>query len=73
MITLLVLTYTYMVWLFTAYNPMPHLGPYLIIAVIPETLLEIIFMIFITSVAKTIFKRPNHDRCKMMKKNNYKH
>ena len=62
MITLLVLTYTYVVWLFTAYNPMPHLSPSLIIVVIPETLLEIIFMIFIASVAKTIFERPNHDR-----------
>ena len=62
MITLLVLTYTYMVWLFTAYNPMPHLSPSLIIVVIPEALLEIIFFFFFSSVAETIFKRPNHDR-----------
>ena len=62
MITLLVLIYTYMVWLFTAYNPMPHLSPSLIIVVIPETLLEIVFLAIISSVAKTIFKRPNHDR-----------
>ena len=62
MITLLVLTYTYMVWLFTAYNPMPHLSPSLIIVVIPETLLEIAFLAIISSVTKTIFKRPNHDR-----------
>ena len=68
MITLLVLIYTYMVWLFTAYNPMPHLSPSLIIVVIPETLLEIIFMNFIASVAETIFKRPNHDRWQNDKK-----
>ena len=62
MITLLVLTYTYMVWLFTAYNPMPHLSPSLIIVIIPETVLEILFIIFVSSVAETIFKRQNHNR-----------
>ena len=62
MITLLVLTYTYMVWLFTAYNPMPHLSPSLIIVVIPETVLEILFITFISSVVETIFEKPNHDR-----------
>lgn len=62
MITLLVLIYTYMVWLFTAYNPMPHLSLSLIIVIIPETVLEILFIIFISSVAETIFKKLNHDR-----------
>ena len=62
MITLLVLTYTYLVWLFTAYNPMPHLSPSLIIVLIPETVLEIVFLAIISSVAKIIVKRPNHDR-----------
>ena len=62
MITLLVLIYTYMVWLFTAYNPMPHLSPSLIIVIIPETVLEIVFLAIISSVVETIFKRPNHDR-----------
>ena len=62
MITLLVLTYTYMVWLFTGYNPMPHLNPSLILVIIPETVLEILFIIFISSVAETIFKKTNHDR-----------
>ena len=62
MITLLVLIYTYMVWLFTGYNPMPHLSLSLIIVIIPETILEILFIIFISSVIETIFKRPNHDR-----------
>lgn len=61
MITLLVLIYTYMVWLFTAHNPMPHLNPSLIIVIIPETVLELLFIIFISSVVETIFKRPNHD------------
>ena len=58
MITLLVLIYTYMVWLFTAYNPMPHLSPSLIIVIIPETVLEILFITFISSVVETIFKKP---------------
>lgn len=62
MITLLVLIYTYMVWLFTAYNPMPHLSPSLIIVIIPEAIIEILFIIFISSVVETIFKNPNHDR-----------
>ena len=62
MITLLVLIYTYMVWLFTGYNPMPHINLSLIIVVIPEAVLELLFIIFISSVAETIFKRPNHDR-----------
>lgn len=62
MITLLVLIYTYMVWLFTAYNPMPHLSPSLIIVIIPETVLEILFLNIISSVVETIFKKPNHDR-----------
>lgn len=61
MITLLVLIYTYMVWLFTGYNPMPHLSPSLIIVIIPETVIEILFIIFISSVVETLFKRPNHD------------
>ena len=62
MITLLVLIYTYMVWLFTAYNPMPHLSPSLIVVVIPETVLELLFIIFVSSIAETIFKRPSQDR-----------
>ena len=62
MVTLLVLIYAYMVWLFTAYNPMPHLNPALTVVIIPETVLELLFIIFISSVVKTIFKRPNHDR-----------
>lgn len=61
MITLSVLIYTYMVWLFTGYNPMPHLSPSLIIVIIPETVIEILFIIFISSTAETLFKRPNHD------------
>lgn len=62
MVTLLVLTYTYMVWLFTGYNPMPHLEPFLIIVIMPEAILEIMLIICISSVVETIFKRPNHDR-----------
>lgn len=62
MITLLVIIYAYMVWLFTGYNPMPHLNPYLIIVTMPETVIEILFITFISSVAETIFKKPNHDR-----------
>ena len=62
MITLLVLGYTYMVWLFTAYNPMPHLEPFLIVVIIPEAILEILFIICISSVIETIFKGPNKDR-----------
>ena len=62
MITLLVLGYTYMVWLFTGYNPMPHLDPFLIVVIIPEAILEILFIICISSVVETIIKRPNNDR-----------
>ena len=62
MITLLVLIYTYMVWLFTGYNPMPHLSPSLIIVIMPEAILEIMLIICISSMIETIFKRPNHDR-----------
>ena len=62
MVTLLVLIYAYMVWLFTAYNPMPHLNPALIVVIIPETVLELLFIIFISSAVETIFKRPNHDK-----------
>ena len=68
MITLLVLIYTYMVWLFTAYNPMPHLSPSLIIVIIPETVLEFLFINIISSVVETIFKKPNHDRWQNDKK-----
>ena len=63
MITLLVLGYTYMVWLFTGYNPMPHLDPSLIVVIIPEAVLEILFIICISSVVETMLKRPNDDRC----------
>lgn len=62
MITLLVLGYTYMVWLFTAYNPMPHLSPYLIFVIIPEAIIEILFIICISSMVETIFKKLNHNR-----------
>ena len=45
MITLLVLGYAYIVWLFTAHNPMPHLDPDLILLAIPEFILEALFII----------------------------
>lgn len=62
MITLLVLSYTYMVWLFTGYNPMPHLDPFLIVVIIPEAVLEILFIICISSVIETMFKGQSNDR-----------
>ena len=62
MITLLVLGYTYMVWLFTAYNPMPHLDPFLVVVIVPEAILEILFIICISSVIETIVKGPSNDR-----------
>lgn len=62
MITLLVLIYTYMVWLFTAYNPMPHLSPSLIIVIIPEAIIEILFISCISSVIETMIKGSNNDR-----------
>ena len=45
MITLLVLGYAYIVWLFTAHNPMPHLNIDLILLVIPEFLCEVGFIV----------------------------
>lgn len=62
MITLLALSYTYMVWLFTAYNPMPHLDPFLVVVIIPEAIIEILFIICISSVIETIFKGLNKDK-----------
>ena len=47
MITLLVLGYAYIVWLFTAYNPMPHLNSEFILLVIPEMLCEFGFIMCI--------------------------
>ena len=44
MITLLALGYAYIVWLFTAHNPMPHLDPDLILLTVPEAMLEFCFI-----------------------------
>lgn len=43
MITILVLGYAYIVWLFTGVNPMPHLNSDLILLFPPELILELIF------------------------------
>lgn len=62
MITLLVLGYAYIVWLFTAHNPMPHLNTELIILIIPEAMLEIGFILGIYFLVNKIKEVFNNDR-----------
>ena len=62
MITLLVLGYAYIVWLFTAHNPMPHLNTDLIILIIPEAMLEIGFILGIYFLVNKIKEVNNNDR-----------
>ncbi len=62
MITLLVLGYAYIVWLFTAHNPMPHLNTKLIILIIPEAMLEIGFILGIYFLVNKIKEVNNNDR-----------
>ena len=54
MITLFVLGYAYIVWLFTANNPMPHLRPEIALLVIPEMLLEFGFIVGIYFLIKEV-------------------
>lgn len=46
MITLFVLAYAYIVWLFTAVNPMPHLGADTVFLSMLEILAEMAFICF---------------------------
>jgi hypothetical protein len=62
MLTLLVLGYAYIVWLFTAHNPMPHLNTELIILIIPEAMLEIGFILGIYFLVNKIKEVSNNDR-----------
>lgn len=62
MATLLVLGYAYIVWLFTAHNPMPHLDTELIILIIPEAMLEIGFILGIYFLVNQIKEVINNDR-----------
>lgn len=52
MITLFVLAYAYIVWLFTAVNPMPHLIPDIALIIVPEMLLEFGFIMGIYFLVK---------------------
>ena len=45
MITLIVLAYAYIIWLFTGVNPMPHLCPELVLISCAELMIETVFCV----------------------------
>ena len=60
MITLFVLAYAYIVWLFTAVNPLPHLGADMIFLMVLEILVEMMFACFCVVIYMAL-KRLNND------------